>query len=134
MLHLARPFLNTLHEKSMRAMASCWSPGRVTAFKDMLPVVARRGEADDRRCHSVIAPTLLINQKSKLLTVANIKRLLLVSPVPRGFFLLSILIYCSRSRGASSLIMKRSRILTSHARHGSSKCSLSNIHSSKTQP
>lgn len=41
----------------------------------------------------------------KALTVANIKGLLLACPVPRGFFLLSILIYC-RSQGGSSLIMK----------------------------
>lgn len=41
----------------------------------------------------------------KALTVANIKGLLLACPVPRVFFLLSILIYC-RSQGGSSLIMK----------------------------
>lgn len=41
----------------------------------------------------------------KVLTVANIKGLLLACPVPRGLFLLSILIYC-RLQGGSSLIMK----------------------------
>ncbi len=41
----------------------------------------------------------------KALTVANIKGLLLACPVPRDFFLLSILIYC-RPQGGSSLIMK----------------------------
>lgn len=41
----------------------------------------------------------------KALTVANIKGLLLVCPVPRASFLLSILIKCG-SQGGSSLIMK----------------------------
>lgn len=77
--------------------------GCFAVLKDTFPVVekgARWPVVSLRYC------TDLTHQSEiQALTVANIKGLLPACPVPRGFFLLSILIHC-RSQGGSSLIMK----------------------------
>ena len=83
--------------------------GCFTLLKNMFPVVEKKKKDGGARWPVVslcYCADLTHQSEIKALTVANIKGLLLVCPVPRGFFLLSILIHCRSQGGSSPLIMK----------------------------
>lgn len=95
-------------KRMMGRLSESEGQGCFALLKNTFPVVGKKKKSGARwpvvsLCYCA---DLTHQSEIKALTVANIKGLLLVCPVPRGFFLLSILIHCRSQGGSSPLIMK----------------------------